>query len=218
MTAETVASSQPPFAADALAGQRALVTGGTRGIGHAVAIALARAGADVVVTYARAEADAAAARADLVALGARDPVRQCDVRDRDAVAGLFAELKTAGGVDILVNNAAITRDAHLMLLSDDAWNDVLATNLTGPFLCIRPALRAMIAQALRAHRQRDLAGGPRRQGGRRALRGVERRPLELDEITRARSRALRHHGERASARASSTPRCSRRFPRTCATR
>jgi 3-oxoacyl-[acyl-carrier protein] reductase len=79
-------------------------------------------------------------------LGRSDAVRQCDVRDREAVERLFADLKTAGGIDILVNNAAIARDAHLMLLSDDAWNDVLATNLTGPFLCIRPALRAMIAK------------------------------------------------------------------------
>ena len=67
-------------------------------------------------------------------------------RDANAVGRLFAELKAAGGADILVNNAAVSRDAHLMLLSNEAWNDVLATNLTGPFLCIRPAVRAMIAK------------------------------------------------------------------------
>ncbi len=138
--------SPAPFARDALAGNRALVTGGTRGIGRAIALALARAGAEVVVTYAHTEADAAEARAELATSGSTDPVRRCDVRDRDAVGRLFAELKQAGGTDILVNNAAVSRDGHLMLLSDEAWNDVLATNLTGPFLCIRPALRTMIAK------------------------------------------------------------------------
>jgi 3-oxoacyl-[acyl-carrier protein] reductase len=136
----------PIFTADALAGRRALVTGGTRGIGRAIAIALARAGAAVTVTYAHSDADAADARHELGACGAPDAVRQCDVRDSSAVVTLFAALKPAGGIDILVNNAAIARDAHLMLLSDEAWQDVLATNLTGPFLCMRPALRGMIAK------------------------------------------------------------------------
>ena len=139
-------STPPIFTADALAGRRALVTGGTRGIGRAIALALARAGAAVTVTYARSETDAADARRELSTCGSADAVRQCDVRDSSAVAGLFAALKPAGGVDILVNNAAIARDAHVMLLSDDAWQDVLATNLTGPFLCMRPALRGMIAK------------------------------------------------------------------------
>jgi len=145
--ADAAAAPQAPlFTTDALAGRRALVTGGTRGIGRAIALALARAGAAVTVTYAHSETDAVDARRELDACGAADAVRQCDVRDSSAVAELFTALKPAGGVDILVNNAAIARDAHLMLLSDAAWQDVLATNLTGPFLCIRPALRGMIAK------------------------------------------------------------------------
>ena len=135
-----------PFTTDVLAGRRALVTGGTRGIGLAVARALAGAGADVVVTYAHAEDDARAAATELDPTSSGHVVRRCDVRDAGAVGRLFTELKETGGVDVLVNNAGIARDGHLMLLSDDAWNDVLATNLTGPFLCIRPALRAMIAK------------------------------------------------------------------------
>jgi 3-oxoacyl-[acyl-carrier protein] reductase len=133
------------FTAHALAGRRALVTGGTRGIGRAIARALAEAGAIVTVTWATNEDDAADAARELGAHGPAHTVRRCDVRDPDAVAGLFAELKEHGGTDVLVNNAAIARDAHLMMLSDQAWDDVLATNLTGPFLCIRRALRGMIA-------------------------------------------------------------------------
>ncbi len=134
------------FTPDALAGLRAVVTGGTRGIGRAIAIGLAEAGATVVATWATSEADAAAVTEALGRCGNAHAVCRCDVRDPAAVAALFTELKAAGGVDVLVNNAAITRDAHLMMLSDDAWLDVLATNLTGPFLCIRAALRGMIAK------------------------------------------------------------------------
>ncbi len=134
------------FTTRALAGRRALVTGGTRGIGRAIALAIAAAGGAVTVTWAARESDAESAAAALGELGTEHAVRRCDVRDGQAVATLFGELKERGGVDVLVNNAAITRDAHLMMLSDEAWNDVLATNLTGPFLCVRRALRPMIAQ------------------------------------------------------------------------
>jgi len=139
-------TARPVFAADALAGRRALVTGGTRGIGRAIALALARAGAEVVVTWAAREADAEEAARALAACGDAHRVRRCDVRDRGAVTALFAEMKESGGTDVLVNNAAVARDGHLMLLADDAWDDVLATNLSGPFLCTRAALRGMIAR------------------------------------------------------------------------
>ncbi len=139
-------TARPVFAADALAGRRALVTGGTRGIGRAIALALARAGAATIVTWATQESDAEDAARALAAYGDGNRVRRCDVRDRGAVTALFAEIKESGGIDVLVNNAAITRDAHLMLLADEAWDDVLTTNLTGPFLCMRAALRGMIAK------------------------------------------------------------------------
>src|SRR5689334_1350494 len=113
------------FAPDALAGLRAVVTGGTRGIGRAIAVAPAEAGAVVTATWATSEPDAAAAADALAACGRAHTVRRCDVRDATAVAGLFSDMKPAGGVDVLVNNAAITRDAHLMMLSDEAWHDVL---------------------------------------------------------------------------------------------
>lgn len=130
----------------ALAGRRALVTGGTRGIGRAIALALAAAGAEVTVTWAHAVEDAERMRADLDAAGGRHEVARCDVASPAAVTDLFRGRTGDRAFEILVNNAAITRDGHVMMLSDAAWNDVLATNLTGAFLCLRPALRGMIAR------------------------------------------------------------------------
>jgi 3-oxoacyl-[acyl-carrier protein] reductase len=139
-----IAPAEPFVASGALAGRRALVTGGTRGIGRAIAFALAGAGAEVTVTWAHNAADAERMAGEI---GAPHTVRRCDVADRQQVAALFAPVHGAREeIDVLVNNAAVTHDAHLMMLSDDAWDDVVATNLTGPFLCLRPALRGMIAR------------------------------------------------------------------------
>lgn len=141
-----VAPTDPFVSPTALAGRRALVTGGTRGIGRAIALALAGAGAEVTVTWAHAADDAARTAETLRGFGAGHRVERCDVASAAEVRALFAGRTGALAVDVLVNNAAVTHDGHLMMLSDDAWNGVLATNLTGAFLCIRPALRAMIAR------------------------------------------------------------------------
>jgi 3-oxoacyl-[acyl-carrier protein] reductase len=141
-----VAPTAPFVSSEALAGRRALVTGGTRGIGRAIALGLADAGADVTVTWAHTAGDAERMRTELAARGPRHEVARCDVARADEVAALFSARSGAAAVDILVNNAAITHDGHVMMLSDDAWSDVLSTNLTGPFLCLRPALRGMIAR------------------------------------------------------------------------
>ena len=129
-----------------LAGKRALVTGGSRGIGRAVALALARDGARVAINYARTPGDAEATAAFIAAAGGTAHVVQADVSDPAAVTAMFAEVKDLwGGIDILVNNAAVTRNGYLMLLSETAWDTVLATNLRGAFLCARQALRTMVA-------------------------------------------------------------------------
>jgi 3-oxoacyl-[acyl-carrier protein] reductase len=130
----------------ALAGRRALVTGGTRGIGRAIALALAAAGAEVTVTWAHAAADAERMSADLGVDGGAHAVVRCDVASAADVTALFAGRSGAHAFEILVNNAAVTHDGHLMMLADEAWSSVLATNLTGAFLCLRPALRGMIAR------------------------------------------------------------------------
>ncbi len=130
-----------------LDGRRVIVTGGSRGIGRAIVLACAREGAAVVFTYA---SNAAAAEETLAAargLGATCAGFQSDVADGAAVTRAFQDAKTAlgGAPDVLVNNAAVTHDAMLMLTNDAAWDRVLATNLKGPFLCSKAALRGMIA-------------------------------------------------------------------------
>jgi 3-oxoacyl-[acyl-carrier protein] reductase len=131
-----------------LEGRRALVTGASRGIGRATAIALARAGAAVAVGYSthRDSADAvvAALRSDhnatAIALGA-------DLADPAAAAGLVEQtVAELGGVDIVVNNAGITRDNLAMRLADDDWNAVIAVDLTAAFHICRAALRPMLRQ------------------------------------------------------------------------
>jgi 3-oxoacyl-[acyl-carrier protein] reductase len=131
--------------------RRALITGASRGIGRATALALAADGMRVAINYARSDADAAATAEAITAAGGTAAggaavVYEADVADAQAIAAMFDHLKRQwGGIDILVNNAAITHDAYLMMLSESAWDTVLATNLRGAFLCARHAVRSMIA-------------------------------------------------------------------------
>jgi 3-oxoacyl-[acyl-carrier protein] reductase len=128
-----------------LAGQTAVVTGGSRGIGRAIARKLAAQGASVIVNYV-ANDEAAAETVRLIAdTGGRARTLRFDVGDGAAVRAAFADVVDhEGRVDILVNNAGVAIDGLLLRLKDDDWNRVLQTNLTGVFHCARAAVRAMI--------------------------------------------------------------------------
>ena len=128
-----------------LTGRGAVVTGGSRGIGRAIVLRLARQGADVCFSY-RGRADAAeATRAEVEALGRRAIAVQGDAADPAAAEALVkAALEAFGKVDILVNNAGITRDDLIMRMSPDAWRAVLETNLFGAFYAIKAVTRPML--------------------------------------------------------------------------
>lgn len=127
-----------------LAGRSALITGGSRGIGRAAAIALARAGADVAFTY-RSRAEEARATADVLrSLGRRTQAIQADVTRRDDIERLVHEAVDAvGRVDILVNNAGIIRPQPLAEIRAADWDDLIAANLTSVFLVTQAVLPAM---------------------------------------------------------------------------
>ncbi|HEY8516735.1 MAG TPA: 3-oxoacyl-ACP reductase family protein [Candidatus Binatia bacterium] len=125
-----------------LSGKRALVTGASRGIGLAVARRLARAGARVAMNAGHSRERLLAAAAEV------EGSLACfaDVGDPAAVEAMLDTIKSEfGGLDILVNNAAVTRDALVMLMRPEAWSEVLRVDLEGAFHCARGALRMMIA-------------------------------------------------------------------------
>ncbi|MDO9445353.1 MAG: 3-oxoacyl-[acyl-carrier-protein] reductase [Dehalococcoidia bacterium] len=129
-----------------LAGKVALVTGGGRGIGRAIATELARGGASVAITYrgSQGAAEALAVELNRAFDVAVRPVL-CDVREASEIERAFAEVKdTMGAVSVLVNNAGMTADNLVMRMSEEAWDDVLATNLRGTFLASKAAVRDMI--------------------------------------------------------------------------
>jgi 3-oxoacyl-[acyl-carrier protein] reductase len=127
-----------------LQGQVALVTGATRGIGRAIALALAGAGADVVGT-ATTDEGAAAITAYLHETNARGEGVRLDVRDADALARVLADVEARRGpVSILVNNAGITRDNLLVRMKDDDWDAIMATNLKPAFQLAKLVLRNMM--------------------------------------------------------------------------
>jgi 3-oxoacyl-[acyl-carrier protein] reductase len=110
-----------------------LVTGGSKGIGHGIAVRLTKAGHRVAATYRSGDVPA-----DVLGV-------QCDLTEPAQVEAAFAQVESSlGNVEVLVANAGITRDTLLMRMSDDDWDQVLATNLTGAFRVARRAARAMI--------------------------------------------------------------------------
>ena len=130
-----------------LAGQTALVTGASRGIGRAVALELAHAGATVAVNYASSATAAEEVVAQIIATGGSAYALKADVSQEEQVEQLMAAvLERSGSLDVLVNNAGITRDGLLMRMKTVDWQAVLELNLSGVFLCTRAITRTMLKQ------------------------------------------------------------------------
>lgn len=125
----------------------AIVTGGSRGIGRAIAIALAAEGATVAVVYAGNVAAADETLAIIKEQGGHAVAIQCDVANEEAVSAMVNDVKKQfDTVDILVNNAGITRDGLLMRMKESDWQAVLDTNLTGVFHCTKAVTKLMMKQ------------------------------------------------------------------------
>jgi glucose 1-dehydrogenase len=133
-----------------LKGQKALVTGASSGIGKAVAIALGQAGADVIVNYVAGPEQAELVADEIRREGVRAIAHQADVSQEEQVLAMFAHMaEEFGGIDILVANAGLQKDAPLEQMTLKDWNTVIGVNLTGQFLCAREAVRAFRRQGVR---------------------------------------------------------------------
>ena len=129
-----------------LSGKSAVVTGGSRGIGRAIALGLAEAGADVVLTYREQRDDADKVVRQIQSMGRRAHALQMDVTERTSVVAAAKDARGFGPVSILVNNAGINKPTDFDQVSDDDWDTILATNLKGPFVCAQTFL-PLIAEA-----------------------------------------------------------------------
>jgi len=175
-----------------LTGKSALVTGGSRGIGRAIALRLATQGADVAFSYKGNAAAAAETVAAIEALGRRAHAVQADVSDVAAAETVVkATIQAFGKVDILVNNAGITRDDLIMRMSEDAWRDVLETNLFGAFWMIKAVTRPMLkARAGRIINMTSVSG----QAGQTGQANYSAAKAGLIGLTKATARELASRG------------------------
>ncbi len=131
----------------ALDGKVAFVTGGSRGIGKAIVLALASAGADVAINYAGNLTAAEEVAAQVTAMGRKVILVQGDVANTATATEMIEKVVTElGKIDILVNNAGITRDGLLVRMKEEDWDAVLTTNLKGVFNCTKAAAKHMMKQ------------------------------------------------------------------------
>lgn len=127
-----------------LAGKKALVTGGSRGIGRGVVLALAEQGADVVINFTSSKDKAEAVAQEVEAKGRKALIIQADVSKRSEVVSMFEQIKQEwGGLDILVNNAGVLRGGEFSEFSEEMLDEVLGVNLKGQFFCAQEAVKMM---------------------------------------------------------------------------
>jgi 3-oxoacyl-[acyl-carrier protein] reductase len=129
-----------------LAGKNAVVTGGSRGIGCAIALGLAEAGADIVLTYKSNRDAANKAVADMEKLGRRALALPMDVTDRASVEAAAKDARSFGTISILINNAGINKPTDFDKVSDFDWDEIVDTNLKGPFIAAQTFL-PLLAEA-----------------------------------------------------------------------
>jgi 3-oxoacyl-[acyl-carrier protein] reductase len=175
-----------------LTGKAALVTGGSRGIGKAIGLRLARQGADVAFSY-RGNTEAAKATADEIeSIGTKSMAIQGDVKDPESAdAVVKAAIGAFGKVDILVNNAGITRDDLIMRMTEEAWRDVLETNLFGAFWMTKAVTRPMLkARAGRIVNITSVSG----QAGQMGQANYSSAKAGLIGLTKATARELASRG------------------------
>ncbi len=175
-----------------LTGKAAVVTGGSRGIGRAIAVRLAEQGADVCFSY-RGNAEAAQATAgEIEKLGRRALGVQADVTQQEAAESLVKQaLDAFGKVDILVNNAGITRDDLIMRMKPEDWRDVLETNLFGSFYTLKAVTRPMLrAKAGRIINITSVSG----QAGQMGQANYSSAKAGLIGLTKAAARELASRG------------------------
>jgi 3-oxoacyl-[acyl-carrier protein] reductase len=175
-----------------LTGKVALVTGGSRGIGKAIGLRLARQGADVAFSY-KGNTDAAkATAAEIESIGTRALAIQGDVKEPgSAEAVVKTALEAFGKIDILVNNAGVTRDDLIMRMSEDAWREVLETNLFGAFWMTKAVTRPMLkARAGRIVNITSVSG----QAGQMGQANYSSAKAGLIGLTKATARELASRG------------------------
>ena len=130
-----------------LSGKVALVTGGSRGIGRAIALALAEAGADILLNYSRSDKQADEVKRQVEKTGRKCVTVRADVSKFEQAQNLGkAVMNHFGKLDILINNAGVNRDRTLRRMTPEQWNEVIQTNLNSVFNCTKAVLEAMITQ------------------------------------------------------------------------
>ena len=180
----------------------AVVTGGSRGIGRACGLALARGGWEVAVGYRSSEPDAKETVEAIEAAGGEGMAVRLDATDEASVAEAFREVTgSLGQVTGLVNNAGLSQDGLLLKYNFDVFDRVMATNVRGSFLCSQAALRRDAPRQVGQDRQHVLGGRVARERGTDRLRRDEERPRRDDEIAGARGGGQGHHGQRRVSRA-----------------
>ena len=179
----------------------AVVTGGTRGIGLAIAHRLAAEGFDLMVSYRGDEEKANEAAKSLGETERQIEIFASDVTDADQAGALIERtMAKFGRIDALINNAGITRDTLMMRMSEDDWDAVLTTNLKGAFLCSKAAMRPMLRQ--RSGRIVNITSvvGLVGNAGSGELRVRQSRSDRPDQVNGEGSRLARDHGQRGRSR------------------